>query len=461
MLHKIRTHVLHDRSLLRHYSVFQKGHDKVQQSLFDILGFGKDSDEERASRTVDDLKRGLLSEALLLKDPEHNEEEKAKLETLKKAYAMLSDENFRRNYDSHHYSSNDAQLHVLVDGGKVAANFNPEYPSFSFLDHSKTLEDGELPQTSMGDYREAFKSATGIGASAQEARPFSAAEAKGALNGSDIHFQMNLKFEEGLLGCTKRTKYRKQVQCKVCSGEGSQTLKKRRKCPQCLGRGSTVLPSATYHVERRCSFCSGEGTVPPPPCSSCGGAGVTEQEVIVPVTVPPGMISGAIFRVPKRGHDGARGGRAGDLVLMVLVGEHRHFHQSGSHMHAMLPIPLSTALLGGIVTVPTLDGETAQLRVPACVRNGQLLSFRQYRTNQGAESPANPEHMSNDDILFHALIIIPKEAALSGKQKKALADYEVDAVPLLSEKETSSDEKGDLWEQCAQLKRQYKHWFEV
>lgn len=239
---------------VRHYSVIQRGHDRQKESLYDKLGFEKDSEAVRVRRSTEELQRGFVLRASELQDPATNHDENQRLAEMKEAFVLLSDENFRSNYASHSYSSNDAQLHIMQDGGQVAANFNPEHQHhFAFLDHS--VPAAEKPMASHSSHAEAFQNATGVREVPGGAHPFSASEAHGPMHGPDLSVVLHVTCEEALLGCSKVVQLRKNVRCGSCDGEGRQRLSKPRKCPQCLGRGSSCLPSATYHIERSCKYC--------------------------------------------------------------------------------------------------------------------------------------------------------------------------------------------------------------
>lgn len=477
----------------RCFQVIQRGHDRQQESLYEKLGFGRDNASEQTHRSTTDLKQGLVRQVEKLPDPENNSKDAARLAELREAYTQLHCDKFRAQYDSHYYASNDAQLHILCDGGSVAANFNPEHQRFNFVHHHGRAEslhapagnpalsarqEAEVP--SLDGFHAAFRGATGLdsgAASSATARPYSAAAAHGPLAGADVAHLLRLSFEQGAVGGEVEISYHKHTSCQRCSGTGRQSLRKSRRCPQCQGRGSTHLPSATYHIERRCLYCGGEGTMAPPPCVSCNGRGVQlEQLTHAMVIVPPGTTSHAQFRLRRRGHDGVRGGPAGDVVVSVLVSEHRYFYRSGHELHAMLPLPLSTALLGGLVEVPTLSGR-AMLRVPPCVGNGQILPLHASGAPEAAPpSPSAPGAPTR--LLFHALVIIPRSDGLSGRQRSALSLFGKDSRETAMSSHTETEEfasggmeelsgvasesristREDLMAECAVLKKSYRHW---
>lgn len=92
------------------------------------------------------------------------------------------------------------------------------------------------------------------------------------------------------------------------------------------------------------------------------------------VTIPPGVKTGSRVRVRGKGKRG-RGGQRGDLYLRVTVLEDPKFNREGANLVIEVPIDLYTAVLGGEVRVPTLDG-TVILTIPPGTSGGQRLRLR-------------------------------------------------------------------------------------
>ncbi|EAN91637.1 putative chaperone DNAJ protein [Trypanosoma cruzi] len=461
----------------RHFNVIQRGNDREVESLFALLGFGKESEVERVRRTRDELRQGYLREAMKLKDPQRNAKDAAKLADLRRAYTLLSDDQFRARYASHHCVSPDATLHVHVDGGQKAANFNPEHQSFEFVDHALSFSSSSLlsscAQRSFGDFTGPFQSATGVYSSPADAHPYQPRESSTPQNGNSINFMLRISFDESILGCTKSAVYEKDITCSQCSGDGRQVLNRPRKCPQCRGRGSTHLPSATYHIERSCGYCGGKGVAPPPKCGRCGGAGVIRGHTVsVPIDVRPGTTTMTVRRFRGKGHDGVRGGNAGDLIVTVLVQEHRLFHRDGIDLHMVLPIPLSVALLGGVVSVPTLHGAQT-LRIPPCVRNGQRLTMdgqgvcldgesdaAEKNNLEACEGLANPKQQHcqqqrrRGHLYVHLLVVIPRREELTGAQRCALESFAAEGEGGINQENGEREEQ----ETPASLKQRFRHW---
>ncbi|MBI3954122.1 MAG: DnaJ domain-containing protein [Chloroflexi bacterium] len=87
------------------------------------------------------------------------------------------------------------------------------------------------------------------------------------------------------------------------------------------------------------------------------------------VRIPPGVDSGSRVRVAGSGAPG-RGGAPGDLYLVIAVLPHARFRRQGADLYVDVPVPVTTAVLGGEAQVPTLTGRLA-LRIPPETQNGR------------------------------------------------------------------------------------------
>jgi curved DNA-binding protein len=96
----------------------------------------------------------------------------------------------------------------------------------------------------------------------------------------------------------------------------------------------------------------------------------------VEVRIPPGVTDGSRVRVTGEGERGAGSGASGDLYLRVRLRPHPRFERKGRDLYAKVRVPVTTAVLGGEVEVPTLAGKSLRLRVPPATQNGQRLRLR-------------------------------------------------------------------------------------
>ena len=86
------------------------------------------------------------------------------------------------------------------------------------------------------------------------------------------------------------------------------------------------------------------------------------------VKIPPGVDSGSRVKVAGKGG----GAPPGDLYLAVTVNGDPRFERKGSDLYTDAAIPISTAALGGEVTVPTISGRVA-LRIPQGTQSGRVF----------------------------------------------------------------------------------------
>jgi curved DNA-binding protein len=96
----------------------------------------------------------------------------------------------------------------------------------------------------------------------------------------------------------------------------------------------------------------------------------------IEVRIPPGIADGARVRAAGQGGGGRGGGERGDLYVRVHIRPHPVFRREGDNLHVRVPVPVDVAILGGEVSVPTLRGTRAQLRIPPGTQNGARLRLR-------------------------------------------------------------------------------------
>ena len=121
----------------------------------------------------------------------------------------------------------------------------------------------------------------------------------------------------------------------------------------------------------------------------------------IEVNIPPGIESGKKIRLRGQGEEGLRGGKPGDILLTVHVGEHPYFQRQGSkNLLLRLPITLEEAVLGGKIDVPTPKG-TVSLNIPKCTSGGQKLRVKGHGVQTKDGQPG--------DLLVETRIVLPKQ----------------------------------------------------
>ena len=96
----------------------------------------------------------------------------------------------------------------------------------------------------------------------------------------------------------------------------------------------------------------------------------------VDVRIPPGVGEGSRVRVAGEGELGAGGAQSGDLYLRIRQAPHPKFERKGRDLHTRVAVPLTTAVLGGEVEVPTLGDKPLRLKIPPTTQNGQVFRLK-------------------------------------------------------------------------------------
>jgi curved DNA-binding protein len=96
----------------------------------------------------------------------------------------------------------------------------------------------------------------------------------------------------------------------------------------------------------------------------------------VDVRIPPGVGEGSRVRISGEGEQGSGGAQSGDLYLRIRLAPHPRFERKGRDLYAHVPVPLTTAVLGGEVDVSTLGGKNLRLKIPPTTQNGQVFRLK-------------------------------------------------------------------------------------
>jgi len=98
----------------------------------------------------------------------------------------------------------------------------------------------------------------------------------------------------------------------------------------------------------------------------------------VDVRIPAGVGDGSRVRISGEGEPGIGGAASGDLYLRIRLSAHPLFERKGRDLYVKVPLPVTTAVLGGEIEVPTIAGKTVRLRIPAVTQNGQVFRLKGY-----------------------------------------------------------------------------------
>lgn len=352
-----------------------------KRDFYEILGVSKTASD-------DELKKAYRKLAMQL-HPDRNPGDKKAEEKFKEAshaYDILSDPQKRAAYDRMGHAAFEGGM---GGGGGGAGGFDF---SGSFSDIFEDLFGGAFG----GGGR-------GRGGASQAAR------------GADMRYNLQISLEEAFKGKQESIKVTTAVACEVCSGTGAEKGSKPEMCPTCHGAGRVRASQGFFTVERTCATCQGSGKIIKNPCKHCAGTGRVRKEKTLSVNIPAGVEEGTRIRLAGEGEVGARGGQAGDLYIFLSVKPHPIFERDGADIHCHVPIKMTTAIMGGSVEMPTIDGGRVKVTIPEGTQAGH-----QFRIKGRGMSVLRSSHRG--DMYLHAQIETPTK--LSKKQRDLLKEFE-------------------------------------
>jgi molecular chaperone DnaJ len=233
--------------------------------------------------------------------------------------------------------------------------------------------------------------------------------------GADLRYDLELTLEEAFAGKEATITVDALATCEKCEGRGCSDLSDcARTCGICGGMGKVRAQQGFFVVERGCPTCRGSGQVISDPCRACEGEGRALNKRKLTVKIPAGVDEGTRIRVAGEGEAGVRNAPAGDLYIFVHMKPHPVYAREGTMLVADCPVSFTTAALGGAITLPGLDGQKVEMKVPAGVQSGEQLRHR------GAGMSVLNGRGRGDLV---ARILVETPTKLSKSQKKLLEEF--------------------------------------
>ncbi len=171
----------------------------------------------------------------------------------------------------------------------------------------------------------------------------------------DFEMELKLEFHEAVFGCEKKIDISYKIPCDDCTGTGAKNGKLKT-CSYCNGQGQVVMRQGPMTFAQICPECKGEGKSIAQKCTSCVGKGFKTKDEIITINIPAGVDSGNRLRAQGYGNKDKHG-RRGDLYLSFYVEEDDNFVRNGSDIYIEVPVFFTQAILGGEITIPSLEGE--------------------------------------------------------------------------------------------------------
>ena len=186
-------------------------------------------------------------------------------------------------------------------------------------------------------------------------------------------------------------------------------------CSTCGGAGKVRSQQGFFSIERPCPTCGGEGSTIKNPCLKCSGTGNIKKQKTISVSIPAGVDTGTRIRISGEGEPGERGAGNGDLYIFVEVQKDKLFEREEENLFCEIPISITTAILGGEIEVPTIEGKKARLNIPAGTQSETQFRLR-------GKGMSILRQSRRGDMYVQANVEIPVN--LNSKQKDILRDFE-------------------------------------
>ena len=306
----------------------------AKEDYYDVLGVARSADD-------DDLKKAYRQLAMKYHPDRNSGDEAAehKFKEVNEAYGVLRDGEKRAAYDQFGHAAFDGS------GGMGAGGFGAGF--------------ADIFDEMFGDF---MGSRRGAG--------------RGPARGSDLRYNLEISLEDAFRGRETRIRVPTSITCGTCKGSGAAAGSRPVACPACQGHGKVRAQQGFFTIERTCGACHGSGQVIENPCANCSGSGRVRKEKTLSCNIPAGVEDGTRIRLAGEGEAGARGAPPGDLYIFVAVSAHRIFDRDGDNIFCRVPIPMTTAALGGAVEVPTVDGGRARVTIPSGTQSGHQFRLR-------------------------------------------------------------------------------------
>lgn len=358
----------------------------MKKDYYGILGVSRNATKEE----IKDAYRKLA----LHYHPDRNKSKDAeeKFKEINEAYAVLSDNEKRRQYDM--YGHEDFERHFTEEDIFRGADFSDFDDLFAELGFGPFRRFGRSPFDIFG-----FGRATRI------------------KKGADLQASVQITLEEAARGVSHTFEFTKNKRCDICNGNGAEPGSSLKICVECNGSGqlrtTRRMGPMTFQTITTCKRCGGSGKSYEKLCHACGGSGMKRQKEKIVLDIPPGSFDGMRMRIDGSGEYGPGG--YGDLYVDIRIKKHPLFIRQGDDLITEYTIPFTAAALGKEIEIQTLIDGKKKIVIPSGTQPNEIIVLKGYGMPRLQRS-------GRGDIKVKIKVEIPKK--LSRKQKEILHEFE-------------------------------------
>ena len=360
-----------------------------KRDYYEVLGVAKNA-------TPDEIKKAYRKLAIKY-HPDRNPDDKAAEEKFKEAaeaYDVLSNEEKRQKYDQFGHN-------MGPQGFGGGGGFEGFYGAGGMSMEDIFAQFGDI--FGGGGFGGATGGSRSRGRARQQQR-----------RGSNLRIRVKLTLADIAKGVSKTLKIPTYVACEHCKGTGAKDGVAFATCQTCHGTGSinqvqnTIFGAMQSQVT--CPHCEGAGKVITENCTYCRGEGVVKKDQMVCFDIPAGVSEGEEYVIKGKGNAARKGGVNGDLIVLIEEVKHPELIHDQQDVIYNLMLDIPTAVLGGSVEVPTINGK-ARLKIAPGTQPGKVLRLR----GKGLPSTQNS---SVGDELINVMVYMPEK--LSDAERSAI-----------------------------------------
>lgn len=359
-------------------------HEWLEKDFYKVLGVSKEADEKELTKAYRKLARKYHPDA----NPDDSKAEE-RFKEISAAYDVVGDEKKRAEYD---------EIRRL---GPMSGGFGGTPGGFGGAPGGTGSSGGfNFDGVDLSDLLGGAFGGRGRRGTTRQASPET---------GSDLETSLHLSFEEALAGVTTSVHVTSDAACTTCKGSGSKAGTQPSVCSRCAGRGVLDDNQGMFSFSQPCPQCGGRGRVVTDPCKKCRGSGMERRPRQVKVRVPAGVKNGQRIKLKGRGGAGRNGGTHGDLFVKIDVADHPVFGRKVNNLTIDIPITYTEAALGVKISVPTMEGRSVKLKIPAGTPSGKTFRVKGRGVKSGSKT---------GDLLVTVVVQIP--ASLTDDERSAM-----------------------------------------
>ncbi len=356
-----------------------------KRDYYEVLGVSK-------TASADEIKKAYRKKAIQYhpdKNPGDKEAEE-KFKEAAEAYDVLSDPQKRQRYD---------QFGHAGVGGAAGGGFSGQGMSMEDI------------FSNFGDlFGGHFGSFFGEGFGGGSGRTY-----RQTRKGTDLRARLKLSLKEIATGVEKKIKVKRYVACSHCNGTGADG-NEYATCDRCKGTGRiTRVQNSIFgamQTQSTCPDCGGEGKIIKKKCSFCNGEGIVMSEEVISVKIPAGVADGMQLSMRGKGNAARHGGVDGDLYIVIEEEQDPELIRDENDLIYNLLLPVTTAINGGTVEIPTVDSKV-KVKIDPGTQPGKVLRLK------GKGLPSVNGY-GTGDLLVNIGVYIPEK--LSKEEKKIFED---------------------------------------